>query len=253
MMARGLRTLIRAPRRIVSFLAGQALGTITHVATRESIVALTFDDGPHPEYTPKLLEILARYEAHATFFVVGETAREHPQLLENIAAKGHAIGNHSWSHPSFPAISRAERGRQLQACEELIGPHTQKLFRPPYGNQNLASRFDAFRLGFRVIAWSVTGTDWRGDGAEIVIARIAGRFKPGSIILLHDALFDVESEQFAAREATLRAVELLLQRYRQSYRFVTVPELLERGRPVKAWWHQPGDSSYLARLRRSHA
>lgn len=252
-MVKVLRRLLRIPRRLILFLPRQVLGTITHVATCEPIIALTFDDGPHPEYTPRLLEILARYNAKATFFVVGESAKKHLELLQNMAAAGHAIGNHSWDHRSFPAISRNERRLQMQACEELIAPHSQKLFRPPYGNQNLASRFDAHRLGFRVIAWNVTGTDWRNDGAETVFGRLAKGLKPGSIVLLHDALFDTENEQFAAREATLGAVELLLGRYGQTYRFVTVPQLLQSGRSVKAWWHQPGDPAYLAKLRRSDA
>lgn len=247
------RRILRLLRRVMTFFPRQVLGTITHVATREPIVALTFDDGPHPEYTPRLLEILARYGAKATFFVVGETATKYPELLQKMAGAGHAIGNHSWGHRSFPALGRNERRQEMEACEALIAPYSQKLFRPPYGNQIFASRFDAWRLGFRVIAWNVTGTDWRNDDAQAVFRRLADRLRPGSIILLHDALFDLEDQKFAVRDATLGAVQLLLERYAQTYRFVTVPELLQRGRVVKAWWHQPGDDAYLAKLTRPHA
>ena len=235
----------------ISFIPRQLIGTITHVSTVEPVAALTFDDGPHPEFTPRLLEILERYQARATFFVVGASAKRYPQLLRRIAEAGHAIGNHSWDHPSFPAISRHERRRQMRACEEVIGPYSQKLFRPPYGNQIFASRLDALRLGYRVITWSATGRDWQGDGAEEIFGRLASGLQPGSILLLHDALFASESEQFASREATLAAVRMLLEQYARAYRFVTVPELLRSGRPRKTWWHQPGDAGYLATLQKT--
>ncbi len=247
---RGVRFARRTLRDLALYLPRQCFGTITHVATSEPVVSLTFDDGPHPEYTRRLLEILAGYNAKATFFVIGESVFRHPELVHKIAAAGHAIGNHSWGHRSLPLIGSRERRQQMQACEELIAPYSQKLFRPPYGNQILVSRIDAWRLGFQVIAWNLTGMDWRNDGAQTLFARISARLKPGSIILLHDALFDAEEEKFTARDETLGAVELLLERYRKIYQFVTVPELLQCGRPVKTWWYQPGDAGYLASLRR---
>lgn len=235
----------------ISYLPRQLVGTVTHVSTHERVAALTFDDGPHPEFTPRLLEILARYQAHATFFVVGESVQRHPELLHRVGEAGHAIGNHSWDHPSFPAITHRERVKQIRACEEVIGSYGQKLFRPPFGNQTLRTRMDALQLGYQVIAWNVVGSDWQDDGAAAIFERLASGLRPGSILLLHDALFTAEDERYASREATLDAVRLLLERYSQSYRFVTVPELLRRGRPVKSWWHRPGDSGYLAGLRRS--
>jgi len=96
------------------------------------------------------------------------------------------------------------------------------------------------------------GSDWKDDSAEVVFDRLARRIAPGSILLLHDALFTAENEQFASRESTIDAVRLLLERYEHEYQFVTVPELLRRGRPQKTWWYQPGDTSYLAGLQRYH-
>lgn len=240
-------------RRGISYIPNQLIGTITHVSTPERVAALTFDDGPHPEFTPRLLEILERHQAHATFFVVGESARKYPDLLRRIADAGHAIGNHSWDHPSFPAITSHERKRQIHACEKAIGSYGQKLFRPPFGNQTLRSRVDALRFGYRVIAWNVTGRDWQDDKASVIFERLASGLRPGSILLLHDALFTAENARYASRDATVDAVRMLLERYGRSYRFVTVPELLCRGRPEKTWWYQPGDASYLAALRKTRA
>lgn len=246
-----VRVGYRLCRRGALFIPGQLIGTITHVSTHERIAALTFDDGPHPEFTPRLLEVLEHYGARATFFMVGESASRYPELVRRIADAGHAIGNHSWDHPSFPAITSRERVRQIRACEEVIGSNGQKLFRPPFGNQTFRSRLDALRLGYRVVAWNVVGSDWKDDSPEVVFERLARRLGPGSILLLHDALFTVENERFASRESTIGAVRLLLERYAHEYRFVTVPELLRMGRQQKTWWYQPGDAGYLAGLRRT--
>lgn len=101
---------------------GQFIGTITHVSTRELLVALTFDDGPHPDYALRLLDILERHQAHATFFMLGEAAKRHPEIVTMVARQGHAIGNHSWDHPSFPLVNGRERRAQIRACGKAIEP-----------------------------------------------------------------------------------------------------------------------------------
>ena len=144
-------TVTRSPRRILrlgrraikrSYKAAMArsLGTIMHVDTREAVVALTFDDGPHSEFTPLLLEVLDHHRAKATFFMLGEAAQKHPAIVEQVARRGHAIGNHSWDHPSFRLISRAERLDQMRACASALAPYGGRLFRPPYGHQSVRSR-----------------------------------------------------------------------------------------------------------------
>ena len=130
-------------------------GSITGVSTQEPVAALTFDDGPHPESTPRLLEVLAKHRARATFFMVGEAAEKHRGLVRRVAEEGHAIGNHSWDHPSFPLMSGRERRRQIRACERALAPYGSRLFRPRYGHQHLASWLDTRRLGFDVAAWRV--------------------------------------------------------------------------------------------------
>jgi peptidoglycan-N-acetylglucosamine deacetylase len=250
---RGLRRGKRVVRAGGIYALSRALGAVTSVETNEPVVALTFDDGPHPASTPRLLDVLERHGARATFFVVGESAAKWPDLIERIARSGHAIGNHSWDHPSFPAIGGPERRRQISGCERAIAGHTSRLFRPPYAHQDLPTMFDVRRLGFRTVMYNVTGNDWRDDSAETVCQRLERGLKPGSILLLHDALFTAEQERYRSRVPTLDAVRMLLETHGRAYRFVTVPELLRLGRARKEWWHKPGDAAYLATLRRGHA
>lgn len=244
----GARRGVNVIRRLGLFLVGNIVGTITHVKTEEAVVALTFDDGPHPEFTPRLLEILEKHHARATFFLVGESAKKYPELVKRIAKAGHSVGNHSWDHPSFPLITGRDRRRQLRACEEAIAPYGQKLFRPPFGNQTIASRLDAFLCGCKVIAWNVVGVDWLDYDANRILERILSLISPGCIILLHDALYVTEQTDYASRDATLKAVELLLERERNNYRFVTVPELLECGRPEQEIWLQDAEKGWLSDL-----
>src|SRR6266849_2574451 len=112
----------RILRGAFAAVARNLIGTIAHVATRDAVAALTFDDGPHPEYTPRLLQILERHQARATFFMLGEKAHRYPELVQRVAQAGHAIGNHSWDHPVFPEISRRERRDQIRACAKAIDP-----------------------------------------------------------------------------------------------------------------------------------
>lgn len=238
--------------RISSRLTRKLLGTITHVSTVEPAVALTFDDGPHPDFTVRLLDILARYGAQATFFMVGASAARQPELVRQVARAGHCIGNHSYDHLSFPLLSSRERRRQLRLAQAAIAPYGQRLFRPPYGHQNLASRLDALRLGYQVVTWNVVANDWLDHDATWLTNRLTDQIRPGSIILLHDALFDAEAERFFDRSPTLEAIDLLLARLGHQFHFVTVPELFRRGcRQYRHWRRQP-DLTWLNRLIRQN-
>src|SRR5215470_16653131 len=173
------------PRRHVAayrrWLFRGVLGTITHVATDSPVVALTFDDGPDPTWTPRLLEILATRNARATFFMLGRAAAAHRDLVRDVARAGHAIGNHSWDHPSFPLISGAERRAQISRCADALAPHGGRLFRPPFGQQSFASRIDAFVLGYRVVTWNVVAWDWLDHDAEWMTQQLLDRIRAGSI------------------------------------------------------------------------
>jgi peptidoglycan/xylan/chitin deacetylase (PgdA/CDA1 family) len=246
------RRSISLVRKLFALATRSILGTVTYVVTRDPVVALTFDDGPHPDYTPRLLEILAKYHARATFFMTGQAAQAHPELVRRVAEAGHAIANHSWDHPSFPLISSRERRAQIRACAQVLAPYTRgmRLFRPPYGEQNIASRIDALLLGYQVILLNVATDDWCGGKAISIANQLEQQIRPGSIIALHDRLFDALQETYFNREPVLEAVRILFDRLKGRYRFITVPELLRSGRPQKELWYKQVDVELLNNLRR---
>jgi peptidoglycan-N-acetylglucosamine deacetylase len=227
-------------RNIIKFFGSLLLnifGTIAYVNTEEPVAALTFDDGPHPVYTPNLLKILDKYKAHATFFMVGEAAQRQQELVKKVAQAGHAIGIHSWDHSSFATISGRKRRQQLRACKRTLGSYGQRLFRPPWGKQNLASRLDALWLGYKVVGWNVVAKDWFDFKPSDMAERLIKDIKPGSIILLHDAIYrsSLAIPQYD-RSAMLEALDIALTQISNQMRFVTVPELLQYGRPALQKW-----------------
>lgn len=245
------RLLRRHSRRILHAVSRRVTGTVTHIATMEPLVALTFDDGPNPDATPALLDLLDAFGAKATFFMVGAQAAAHPDLVERVRSAGHEIGNHSWSHPSFPMIPRKERLLQLRRCSATLRLDRTRLFRPPYGHQSALTQWEAKWAGYEVITWDVCLPDWEThDGswlADLAIERIS----PGSIVLMHDGLFDFLGNSPPSRTATLEAVEQILRGLGDLYRFVTIPELWRFGKPVREnWWMQP-DVAYLNQLSRN--
>lgn len=228
-------------------MSAHLTGTTVGVRTREQVVALTFDDGPDPHWTPQLLEILTRHQARATFFVLGKSVSRWPDLTRRLVAEGHAIGNHTWDHPSLPLLTwRGRRAQIAWTAEALAEFGGTQLFRPPYGHQTLASQLSTVATGHRVVGWSCLARDWRDDPAEAMVARIESQMKPGAIVLFHDRLFTTHDRRFEDRTESLRAVDQLISRH-PDWRFVTVPELLRFGsarrrheytRPNMEWLRQ---------------
>jgi peptidoglycan/xylan/chitin deacetylase (PgdA/CDA1 family) len=231
----------------------RAFGTLVGVRTAEPAAALTFDDGPDPETTPRLLDLLARHGARATFFVLGRRVERHPGLAARIAAEGHALGNHSWDHPALPRLGAAASAEQLRRAGAAIaaatGAAAPRLMRPPYGDQSLASHLAARRLGLVPVAWSAAGADWADEAGSAIAGRLLAGLHPGAILLMHDSLASYEEERYRDRGPTLAAVETLLAA-RPGWRFVTVPELLALGRPRRRYWIQASDPGWLAALTR---
>jgi peptidoglycan/xylan/chitin deacetylase (PgdA/CDA1 family) len=237
----GARALRRAGRRsyrrLIGWLRAGLLGTITHVATEEPLAALTFDDGPDPQATPALLELLARHGARATFFVVGAQLRAHPELARQIVASGHALANHTDSHATLPDLSPAARRAEVAACAATIAPMGGlRLVRPPRGRQTVASRIDMLRVGHQVVTWSAHAEDWKPHPADELRARLEPQLLPGAIVLLHDRLHDPTWPAAADRQPMLTALDGALAATSGRLQFVTLPELLRSGRPARVEW-----------------
>ena len=238
-------TIVRSVRRcggsVLRMLIAQwgpkLLGTLTHAETDEPLVALTFDDGPHPEFTPQLLDVLDRHQAKATFFMIGTRAQACPDLVDRVAKAGHTIGNHTWDHADMTKIGHRGRRKQLERCSKLLEPYASGLFRPPWGYQTLWSRIDT--LGYEVVAWSVHARDWIVLDTNVLTRTLEDEIRPGSIVLLHDAIWDPIVDGASNRAPVIKAVDNLLAKLGSQYQFVTVPELIRRGRPARGNWFNP--------------
>jgi len=166
------------------------LGIEDHTAGGEGF-ALTFDDGPHPQGTPAVLEILAAAAVRATFFLVGEQVQRNPALAREILAAGHGIGLHCHRHRNLlwltPWQVRDDLARALAWIEDSTG-ESPTLYRPPYGVPNAAALWIASRRGWRTLLWSHWGRDWeRRASAESITRRVTKDVGEGAVLLLHDA------------------------------------------------------------------
>jgi peptidoglycan/xylan/chitin deacetylase (PgdA/CDA1 family) len=187
---------------------------------------MTFDDGPHPKLTPKLLDLLKERGIKATFFVIGKNVAEFPDIAKRIVDEGHEIANHSWSHPQLtklgPAAFAAEIAQTNDAIEKATGVRPV-VMRPPYGaiNSTLTKRLNE-EYGLSVIIWSVDPLDWKIRNAEHVSSHIIKNAAPGAIILAHD----IHASTVDAMPVTLDALQS------KGYKFATVSELIAMDRPA---------------------
>ena len=165
------------------------LPVICRGRTDRRAVALTFDDGPDPSVTPLVLETLREAQVRATFFCVGERAARHPELVRQIVAEGHLVGNHGQSHSRRTNLFSTGRLRaELQRCQEVLtqAGQTPKFFRPPMGLTNPRVACAVRELGLTAVGWSCGGHDQTATEAGAVVRRVRAGLKPGAIILLHD-------------------------------------------------------------------
>lgn len=211
--------------------------TICEMSDAEQL-AITFDDGPNPAITPKLLELLEKYNAKTTFFVIGRYVRECPELTSEIAARGHLLGNHTRTHPNLFLLSRQSVGDELRHCQDAIQNATgagARYFRPPFGIRNPWVVSTAQELGMQTVMWSLIPGDWRDKPLEWLKnkmtpvdehARDAQHRKSGDVLCLHDG---AHREQNGDRTRTLAALEYWLPRWRDSgLKFVTIAEAVTR-------------------------
>jgi peptidoglycan/xylan/chitin deacetylase (PgdA/CDA1 family) len=152
-------------------------------------VALTFDDGPSRENTPRILDVLAAHDVHVTFFVLGNRVDKMPDLVARIDDEGHEIGNHTWSHPSMRSLWPSALREELESTNARVAEITGKrptLVRPPFGRYPPSALPVFAELGLDAVLWSVDSLDWDAEDPQVIAARVVRRATPGSIILLHD-------------------------------------------------------------------
>ena len=191
-------------------------------------IALTYDDGPNDPHTLRLLDVLAKHNVRATFFMIGRYVRQRPDIARAVAQAGHVIGNHTFTHPLLIFESAAQTRRQLvdcqQALDDAIGKHSN-LFRPPFGGRRPATIRIARELGLQTAMWNVTGYDWSAPPAAVIERKVASQMRGGDVILLHDG---GHRAMGADRAQTVIATDNLIRRYRdQGFEFVTVPEVMK--------------------------
>lgn len=208
--------------------------TLVRGHTDRPEVALTFDDGPDPEVTPAVLDMLAEHQARASFFVIGRHLDKHRALGERIHREGHELGNHSWHHSHFQNFYTADgHGVEIDRCSELIRSVTRSQqepwYRPPVGLKSPAMSRAAHKRNLKVVAWSVHSRDTMAQNARAVAHGVAGRIRPGDIALLHDG----HDRDQRHRPLILQVLPLLLQGLRErGLRSVTVSELSSERLPA---------------------
>jgi peptidoglycan/xylan/chitin deacetylase (PgdA/CDA1 family) len=216
---------------------GWSAATSTHPSLRKLVyrrgnqrlkrIALTFDDGPSADFTPQVLEILERYNVKATFFLLGRNVERSPELARRVVSKGHAVGNHSYSHANLKKLRPELIREEISKAETVIASATgvrPTLFRAPFGRLNRTVVKEADAAGCAVIQWSLSPRDWAMPKDRRIARRVVSRARNGTIVLLHDA---GSRSVFENRTNTVAALPSIIESLRdEGFEFVTVPELL---------------------------
>ena len=198
-------------------------------------IALSYDDGPNPNWTPRLMEILARHDAKATFFTIGKWAEREPGLLRELQAAGHAIGNHTYTHPTMFLRTSGQIRDELRRCRAAVEAaglgfsqvDGLSLMRPPFGRRRPGTLRTMRQEGYQCVTWSITCWDWREKATKESILKHANKAKEGDVILMHDG---GQFSPTADRNASIAATEETLERLSaEGYRFLTIPDLVAAG------------------------
>jgi len=196
-------------------------------------LALTYDDGPNDPYTWRLLELLDKHQAKATFFLIGQFVEQKPEIARAIAAAGHALGNHSWDHPNLIFSSAAEVRRQLQRTQHAIFDATgvtASIFRPPFGGRRPATLRVAREMGLQPVMWNVSCYDWKPISTAEIVHHAERQIRGGDVVLLHDG---GHGRMGVDRSRSLEATDRLLTHYKSAgYEFFTVPEMMQKSPPA---------------------
>jgi len=211
-----------------SDISGAKGVSFSQVRTSMPYIAMTYDDGPHPSNTPRLLDMLRKRNIKATFYVVGKNVNQYPHIVRRIVSEGHEIGSHSWSHPNFAKMSDSAVRQELNKTRDAIiaasGVQPRTL-RPPYGSLRSSQRLWIHKeYGYPTILWDVDPMDWKRPGPSVVTSRILSKTHNGSIVLAHD----LHKSTVDAMPATLDGL------LRRGFKFVTVSQLIALGQPATA-------------------
>jgi peptidoglycan-N-acetylglucosamine deacetylase len=179
-------------------------------------VSLTFDDGPSPDWTPKILDLLRQHRVHATFCLLGDKAAEHPALARRIVTEGHRVCNHSRSHPDLARLPEYRVRQQVLTAQKQIRRatgRTPRTFRFPYGSSDRAAKRIVEGYGLRVLSWDVDPADWTRPSPGVITSRVVRQTCPGSVVLMHDGGGD-RGHTVASLDATITQLRA------RGYRFV---------------------------------
>jgi peptidoglycan/xylan/chitin deacetylase (PgdA/CDA1 family) len=204
-------------------------GTIYKVEVSEKVVALTFDDGPSPEWTPKILDELKKAGVKATFFMIGKYVEKYPQIARRVAEEGHDIGNHSYDHKVLIYYRMKTLEWEINEAEKVIKDVTgveTHYFRPPKAWLTYKEKEKIKEMGYEVVLWTLNSKDWVTFDDKYIVKFLVHNVKPGDIILFHDG-GGVFSTEGGNRRETVKTIPQLVEKLRaKGYRFVTITELL---------------------------
>jgi peptidoglycan/xylan/chitin deacetylase (PgdA/CDA1 family) len=214
-------------------------GSLCEVATDRPVFHLTFDDGPNPEVTPRILEVLNEFGSPATFFLLTENAEKHPGLVREIMDQGHEIGHHSRTHPRLSTAPWSRLPDEIWKARrdlERVAGRRVRLFRPPYGAHGLRSLYMVKGAGMRTVLWSVDSEDWKGLSPEAPLQHTAEKIDKGGILLLHDrpATDTIEGDKakgYLPKEELTRSY--LAELDQKSLKPVSLAELLASGDQIR--------------------
>ena len=196
---------------------------IWDIQTDEKVVALTFDDGPHPEYTNQVLDLLEQYGAKGTFFVVGQLADESPQVVLRMYEDGHEIANHTYTHPFTKSVPKIMKEiKQTNDTIYSITGNSPNLFRPVEGQYTDALVNEVIKEGFKIVMWSwhQDTEDWKDPGVNNIVTKVLEGTEEGDVILFHDG--------GGNRQQTVKALEKILPELKnRGYKFITISEMIK--------------------------
>jgi len=205
-------------------------GTIYQVDVPDKVVALTFDDGPSPVWTPQILDELKKAGVKATFFMIGKYVEKHPQIARRVVEEGHDIGNHSYDHRVLIYYKMKTLEREINDAERVIKDitgQTTHYFRPPKAWITYKEKEKIKQMGYKIILWTLNSKDWVTFDDKYMVRFLVHNVRPGDIILFHDG-GGVFSTEGGDRHETVKTIPQLVEKLREKgYRFVTITELLD--------------------------